>query len=189
MVFTTPWLSVLSCDTDERLVDLVEAFCVTRQSVRWNDFFCWPTASLMRRWKWVSLALGGSYTEETSCMNSVACKKSHVNSFLLINTQEELPWPQSSSRHQTKRMFCSFIDGDVDEKANDDIGYVAATLWIYRARTHIAKELNVDEKKFRYFYRISQSSFRTSCVCLSQRWRKRTPVSSEKRLRIVCTFL
>jgi hypothetical protein len=48
-------------------------------------------------------------------MGSVACKKFHVNSFLLINTQENL-LRFSLPPLQTGRLFCSHGVGDVDKK-------------------------------------------------------------------------
>jgi hypothetical protein len=46
----------------------------------------------------------GSYTEETRCMKSTACNMFHVNSFLLVNTQEELSW--FSLQHVIKHGEC-----------------------------------------------------------------------------------
>jgi hypothetical protein len=77
--------------------------------------------------------LGGSYKEETSCVKSVACNKFHVNSFLPINTHEEVPW--FSLRHVIRRGegFVPLAMLTVVKNKKTVFGYVTSTLQIYSA--------------------------------------------------------
>jgi hypothetical protein len=47
-------------------------------------------------------------------MKSVALNKFHANSFLLIKTQEKLPW--FSLHHVIRQVFCSSSDGNARQK-------------------------------------------------------------------------
>jgi hypothetical protein len=119
-------------------------------------------------------SFGRSYTEEI-----VACRKFHADSFLLISTHEKL-----SLNHAIARGECFVLLVVVTSTKKED--------YTSRQRSEftpliVAKELNVDEEKFRSFYRMSHSSLRTLVRLVEPKLMKkdtnwRMSITAEERL-------